>query len=164
MLPLTRKRINIVPQEEVKKCLDEAIKNVVTFVARRRKCSMMAVTFVSEPEAIKYWDGKSSCWLGLSKLRGHSLEMFVEKAERGLKEMSETIKLPNGTKLAVMTEGRPPNCFPCGKKGQYVQETKGVDDMKQIGITNQEAKEKFTETSSRKRERRNSSRKKNVDS
>lgn len=70
--------------------------------------------------------------------------MFVQIAQNDFLKMGETIELPNGTKLSVMTEGRTPACSHCGKKGhlkktctQYMQETEEVQDIKDIEITTQ---------------------------
>lgn len=47
---------------------------------------------------------------------GYCLELFVQIPESDLKEMAETIELPNGSKLALLAEMKSPTCFHSGKK------------------------------------------------
>lgn len=58
---------------------------------------------------------KSSSRSGPSKW-GYGLKMFVQITARLLKEMAEMSELLNGTKLAVMAEGRPLPVFPAKRR------------------------------------------------
>lgn len=58
------------------------------------------------------WTNKINRW-------GYGIEMYIRISQDYLKEILETIELPNGVKLTAMLEEKLPSCYFCEERGEY---------------------------------------------